>query len=239
MNKRYQMNFDTIPTKQAISWSEAKEKARKITLKPGWSVFYVRKEGFIDHISIVPASKKSNLNLRETPLLHATAPPIGTGVGPLTNDLFDRSGTRVCPAFEFMEEYKDSQAYKKIFFGPPPTQNTGLITKAGEIAEEIAETGLIDGKPAVFSFGNIPIINRYYVAFFNANNQKAKIKPIKKLHQAVIPLYCGGLVGTIYKKAGITEIPEAEFLRIKGPSSFSIFKWCLDKGTILPGLSWD
>ena len=239
MNKKYKMDYNSIPQKNFSSWDEAKKNAKKIMIKPGWAVYYVRSEGYIDHISIVPKVEESNLNLLETPLLHATVPPIGLGVGPLTNDFFDRSGTRLCSAFEFMESYKDTQAYKKVFFGPPPTLNESYIDKAGRIAQQIANTGLVDGKPVVFSFGMLPILNKFYVSFFNADTDKAKIRPIKKLHQSVIPLYCGGLVGKIYEEAGIKNVPQVEFMKIKGPSSLSIFKWCLGSGTILPGLSWN
>ena len=240
MNKRQKIDFNAIATLHGLDWTEAEDMAKNIFLKPGWAVFYVRDEGFIDHISIVPAYESEfPLNLLNTPLLHVTPPPIGLGVGPLTNDVFDQSGTRVCTAFEFIESYKNRHSYKKIFFGPPPTFSELLLEEAGKIANAVAKSGLLDGKPIVFSFGMLPVIKKFFISFFDTSKQKAKIIPIKRLHQSVIPLYCGGLVGEIWKRAGIKNIPEIKFLKMRGSSSFSIFKWCYDYGTIKTGLSWE
>lgn len=238
LNKKQKIDFDKIATIKSSSWKDAFNKSKKIVLKPGWAVYYVRSEGFVDHVSIVPKDNKPNLNLAEAKLLNATAPPIGTGVGPLSNDLFDISGLRISTAFEFIESYKGNHSYSRLLFGPPPTTDDSAIDKAGTISQKIKESGLIDGSPIVFSFGMLPVVKKFFVSYYDAKKQKAKITSIKKLHRIVIPLYCGGLVGEIWKRAGITGIPETKFLKMKGPSSFGLFKWSLENNTITGGISW-
>lgn len=240
MNKKRKVQTDDVPTIHASTWEQAKETAKNIFLNPGWAVYYVRTEGFIDHVSIVPDYENGKpLNLYEAKLLHATSPPIGQGVGPLTNDFFDQSGTRICNAFEFIEEYKGFNSYKKLFFGPPPAAVNDLVKKAGQIAKQIVDTGLIDDKPIVFSFGMLPVIKKFFVSYYDLIKKEAKIMPIKKLHRFVTPLYCGELVGEIWKRAGIEDIPVIKFLKIQGTSSFTLFNWSKQHNTILEGLSWD
>jgi len=237
MNKKFQVAVKDLSALALKSWEEAKKSAQTIILKPGWAVFFARKEGFIDHIAIVPGFPTQKLNLAKTPLLHATAPPIGKGIGPLTSTHYDQSGLRLSTAFDFIEEYQDHYSYEKLFFGPPPVDNLKKINRAGEIARQIAKTGLLDGQPVVFSFGMVPIIKNFFVSFYNEVNHKATITPIKKIHKTVKPLYCGGLVGEIWKKAGIKNIPQVRVFNYRGYSSFSLFKWCHEQIGV-KGISW-
>jgi hypothetical protein len=47
------------------------------------------------------------------------------------------------------------------------------------------------------------------------------------------------LVAQIWQKAGISDLPEVKFLKIRGHSSFTLFKWSKLNNSILGGLSWN
>jgi len=122
-------------------------------------------------------------------LLNAAPPPIGLGVGPLTNDQSDKSGLRIITAIEYVELYKKGD-YKKIFFGPPPTNNYEVIKKAGLIAQEISNSGVIDEQPVVYSFAMIPLIKKFYAINFDPIKSKTRLalltKKLKKQSIAVV-----------------------------------------------------
>ncbi len=237
-DKRLKVDTESLPVNSLSSWEKAREAAKQIKLNPGWSVYFVRDEGYVDHVAIAINQEPGLLNLAEAVLLHAAPSPIGVGVGPLTDIESDKSGLRVCSALEYIEEYPKN-FYKKIFVGHPPNALSELIHKAGEIAESIAKSGLIDGKPVVYSFSNIPIVKKYFVSFFDPIKQKPKIERIKKLKKSVAPFYCGELVGEIWKRAGITNLPQMKFLTVKAVTSFTLFNWARKGQSILQGLSWD
>jgi len=46
-------------------------------------------------------------------------------------------------------------------------------------------------------------------------------------------------VAQIWQKAGILNLPEVRFLKIRGHSSFTLFKWSKSNKSILGGISWD
>jgi hypothetical protein len=237
-DKRYKVDTNSLPVSSLTTWELAKEQAKKIKLNPGWSVYFVREEGYVDHVAIAINQEAGLLNLAEAVLLHAAPSPIGIGVGPLTDHLGDKSGLRVATALEYIEDYPKN-FYKKIFVGHPPNVLSELIHKAGEIAETIAKSGLIDGKPVVYSFSNIPIVKKYFVSFFDTTKQKPRIERIKKLKKTVAPFYCGQLVADIWKRAGITDLPQMKFLTVNAVTSFTLFDWAKKGQSILDGLSWD
>lgn len=237
-DKKFKVDTNSLPVSSLSSWEKAKEQAKKIKLNPGWSVYFVREEGYVDHVAIAINQEPGLLNLAEAILLHAAPSPIGTGVGPLTDGDRDKSGLRVATALEYIEEYPKN-FYKKIFVGHPPNVVGDIIHKAGEIAESIAKSGLVDGKPVVYTFSNIPIVKKYFISFFDPMKQKPKIERIKKLKQAVAPFYCGQLVADIWRRAGITDLPRFKFLTVDSITSFSLFNWAKSGQSILDGLSWE
>jgi hypothetical protein len=237
-DKKFKVDTSSLPVNTLSSWEIAKEQAKKIKLNPGWSVYFVREEGYVDHVAIAINQEPGLLNLAEAILLHAAPSPIGTGVGTLTDETNDKSGLRIATALEYIEEYPKN-FYRKIFVGHPPNIMQEVIHKAGEIAEGIAKSGLIDGKPVVYTFPNIPIVKKYFISFFDPHNQRMKIERIKKLKKAVAPFYCGQLVADIWRRAGITSLPQFKFMTVNSITSFSLFNWAKQGNSILDGLSWD
>ena len=156
LNKKLKVKVNQLPQIKTNNWSQAQIKAKTIELKPGWAIFFVRQEGFVDHIAIVPNQEKHKLNLAEAELVNAAPPPIGHGIGPLTTVLTDQSGLRICTALEYINLFQPNY-YSMIFVGEPPTQDPQYLQYAGLIAEQIAKTGLIDGKPIVYTFSNVHI----------------------------------------------------------------------------------
>ena len=238
VNKKQKIITSDVPTINCRSWKEAKEKAKTILVKPGWAVYFIRKEDYIDHVAIIPEQDSVMLNLFNAILLNSTPSPMGLGVGPLTNEQSDKSGLRIITAYEYIELY-DPGHYQKILVGPPPNVTDEIINKAGLIAKDIADTGLIDGKPAVYSFFFAPLIKKFYVKSFDPLKFKTKIGVItKKLKHTIKATYCGSLVSDIWKKAGVQNIPEVKILTIKAITSFSLFKWSKSNKSITSGLSW-
>jgi hypothetical protein len=239
LNKILKVSLKELETLHFPSWDELKEKAKSIKVEPGWAIYFVREKDYIDHIAIIPHQQEINLNLFDALLLNAAPPPNGLGIGPLTNDKSDTSGLRIITAIEYIELFNKGD-YKKIFFGPPPVNDKEIIRKAGLIAKEISDSGIIDGYPAVFSFSMIPIIKKFYTSYGDPIKNKAKLSFFsKKLKKSVKAIYCGSLVARIWQKAGISGLPEVRFLRIRGYSSFTLFKWSQTNKSILGGLSWD
>lgn len=238
INKKQKIITSDISTINCQSWDDAKEKARTILLKPGWAVYFIRKEDYIDHVAIVPQQDSVMLNLLDAVLLNSTPSPMGLGIGPLTNGKSDKSGLRIITASEFIELHKEGY-YKKILIGPPPNVADEIINRAGSIAKDIADTGLIDGKPAVYSFFFAPLIKKFYVKSYDPLRLKTKIGVItKKLKQTIKTTYCGGLVSDIWKRAGVQNLPEVEVFKIKAITSFTLFKWSKLNHSIITGLSW-
>ena len=239
LNKIQKVSFENLTTLYFPTWDELKEKAKEIKVEPGWAVYFVREKDFVDHIAIIPHQDEANLNLLDALLLNASPPPMGLGIGPLTDNLSDKSGLRVITAIEYVELYQKGW-YKKIFFGPPPVEDKEIIKKAGLIAKEIYDSGVIDNQPAVYSFSMIPLIKKFYAINFDPMKSKTKIAFLtKKLKNTVKAIYCGSLVALVWQKAGILNLPEVKFLKLRGHSSFSLFKWSKLKNSILGGLSWD
>ncbi|EKE15418.1 MAG: hypothetical protein ACD_12C00029G0002 [uncultured bacterium] len=239
LNKMQKITFDGLNTIHFPTWDELKENAKKIRVEPGWAIYFVREKDYIDHIAIIPHQDEANLNLFDALLLNAAPPPIGLGIGPLTDNLSDKSGLRIITAIEYIELFKTG-AYKKIFFGPPPASDNEMIKKAGLIAKEISDSGIIDNQPVVYSFSMIPLIKKFYAINFDPIKSKTKLAFItRRLKKTVKAIYCGSLVAQIWLKAGILDLPEVKFLKIRGHSSFTLFKWSQSKNSILGGLSWD
>lgn len=238
LNKHQKITTSDIQTINCQSWEEAKEKAKTVLVKPGWAVYFIRKDDFVDHIAIVPQQDETMLNLFDAILLNSSPSPLGLGIGPLTNELSDKSGLRIITAYEYIELYKHGY-YQKILVGPPPNTPDENIKKAGIIAKEIVDTGLIDGKPAVYSFYNIPLLKKFYVKSFDPLKFKTKIGVItKKLKHIINATYCGSLVSDIWKRAGVVDLPEIKVLTIKAVTSFILFKWSKLNQSIITGLSW-
>jgi hypothetical protein len=238
LNKIQKISFDNLPTIYFSSWDELKEKAKNIKVEPGWAIYFVRAKNYIDHIAIIPHQDEANLNLFDALLLNAAPPPIGLGIGPLTDNQSDRSGLRIITAIEYIELFKTG-VYKKIFFGPPPVNDKEMIKKAGLIAKEISDSGIIDSQPVVYSFSMIPLIKKFYAINFDPIKSKTKLAFLtKKLKKTVKTIYCGSLVAQIWQKAGILDLPEVKFLKLRGHSSFTLFKWSKSNNSILGGLSW-
>lgn len=239
LNRIQKISFDDLPTIHFPSWEDLKEKSKNIRVEPGWAIYFVREKDYVDHIAIIPHQDEANLNLFDAFLLNAAPPPIGLGIGPLTDDKFDRSGLRIITAIEYIELYKKGD-YKKIFFGPPPVKNKEIIKKAGEIAKKISDSGTIDDQPVVYSFSMIPLIKKFYAINFDPIKSKTKLGLLtRKLKKTVKAIYCGSLVAQIWQKAGILDLPEVKFLKIRGHSSFTLFKWSKSNNSIVGGLSWD
>lgn len=239
LNKIQKVSFEDLTTLHFPTWDELKEKAKEIKVEPGWAIYFVREKDFVDHIAIIPHQDEINLNLFDALLLNASPPPMGLGVGPLTDSQSDKSGLRIITAIEYIELYKKGY-YKKIFFGPPPVDDKEKVKKAGLIAKEISDSGTIDNQPAVYSFSMIPLIKKFYAISFDPLKSKTKITFFtKKLRRTVKAIYCGSLVAQIWQKAGILNLPELKFLKIRGHSSFTLFKWAKSNNSILGGLSWD
>lgn len=239
LNKMHKITFDGLPTVNLPSWNELKKKAKNIKVEPGWAIYFVRDKDYVDHIAIIPHQDETNLNLFDALLLNAAPPPMGLGIGPLTNGQSDKSGLRIITAIEYIELYKKGD-YRKIFFGPPPVNDKEIIKRAGLIAKEISDSGIIDNQPAVYSFSMIPIVKKFYAINFDPIKSKTKLAFFtKKFKKTVKAIYCGSLVAQIWMKAGILNIPEIKFLKIRGHSSFTLFKWSQINESILGGLSWD
>jgi hypothetical protein len=238
LNRKLKIITTDIPTINCRSWDEAKIKAKSIPVKPGWAVYFIQKDDYVDHVAIIPEQKSKLLNLYDAILLNSTPSPIGSGIGPLTNDRSDKSGLRIITACKYIELNKEGY-FKKIIIGPPPNASEEIIKKAGVIAKEIADTGLIDGKPAVYSFFFIPLLKKFYVKSFDPIKSKTKIGVItKKLKRTINATYCSSLVADIWKKAGINGLPEIKVMKIKAISSFILFDWSKKNKSILAGLSW-
>jgi hypothetical protein len=239
LNKLQKISFEDLNTIHFPSWDQLKENAKKIKVKPGWAIYFVREKDFVDHVAIIPHQDEANLNLFDALLLNAAPPPLGLGIGPLSDGVSDKSGLRIITAIEYIELYKQGD-YKKIFFGPPPVKDKSLIEKAGLIAKEISDTGTIDNQSVVYSFSMIPLIKKFYAINFDPIKSKTRLAFLtKKLRKTVKAIYCGSLVAQIWQKAGIVSLPEVKFLKIKGHTSFSLFKWAKSNNSILGGLSWD
>ena len=239
LNKIQKISFDDLDTVHFSSWDDLKEKAKNIKVEPGWAIYFVREKNFIDHIAIIPHQDETNLNLFDALLLNAAPPPMGLGVGPLTDIQSDKSGLRIITTIEYIELFNKGD-YKKIFFGPPPANDKEIIKKAGLIAKEIGDSGTIDNQPVVYSFSAIPLIKKFYAINFDPIKSKTKLAFLtKKLKKTVKTIYCGSLVAQIWEKAGILNLPEVNFLKIRGYSSFSLFNWSKLNNSILGGLSWD
>ena len=106
LNKIQKISFNNLPTINFSSWDELKESAKKIKVEPGWAVYFVREKDYVDHIAIIPHQDEVNLNLFDALLLNAAPPPMGLGIGPLTNSQSDKSGLRIITAIEYIELYK-------------------------------------------------------------------------------------------------------------------------------------
>mgnify|MGYP001350125973 CR=1 FL=1 len=239
LNKIQKISFNGLPIIHFSSWDELKEKAKNIKVQPGWAIYFVREKNYIDHIAIIPHQDEVNLNLFDALLLNASPPPMGLGIGPLADNQPDKSGLRIITAIEYVELFKKGD-YEKIFFGPPPVNDNNMIKKAGLIAKEISDSGIIDNQPAVYSFSMIPLIKKFYAINFDPIKSKIKLAFLtKKLKKTVKTIYCGSLVAQIWQKAGILNLPEVKFLKIRGHSSFTLFKWSKLNNSILGGFSWD
>ena len=239
LNKIQKITFDGLNTVHFPSWDDLKEKAKEIKVEPGWAIYFVRGKNYVDHIAIIPEQDEVNLNLCDALLLNASPPPIGLGIGPLTDSKSDKSGLRIITAIEYIELYKKGD-YRKIFFGPPPSKDKNMIKQAGLIAKAISDSGTIDNQPVVYSFSMIPLIKKFYAIKFDPIKSKTKIAFLtRKLKKTVKAIYCGSLVAQIWQKAGITDLPEVKFLKIRGHSSFTLFKWSKLNNSILGGLSWN
>jgi len=238
LNRIQKISFDDLPIINFPSWDELKEKAKNIKVEPGWAIYFVREKNYVDHIAIIPHQDEANLNLFDALLLNAAPPPIGLGIGPLTDDKSDKSGLRILTAIEYIELFNKGD-YKKIFFGPPPVKDKEIIKKAGFIAKEISDSGIIDNQPVVYSFSMIPLIKKFYAINFDPIKSKTKVAFLtKKLKKTVKAIYCGSLVAQIWQKAGIPDLPEVKFLKIRGHSSFTLFKWAKLNNSIMGGISW-
>lgn len=239
LNKIQKISFTDIKTVHFPSWDDLKISAKNIKVEPGWAIYFVREKDFVDHIAIIPHQDENNLNLYDALLLNAAPPPMGLGIGPLTNNESDKSGLRIITAIEYVELYKNGD-YKKIFFGPPPVNDREIVKRAGLIAKDISDSGVIDNQPVVYSFSMIPLIKKFYAINFDPIKSKTKFAFLtRKLKKTVKAIYCGSLVAQIWLKAGILDLPEVKFLKIRGHSSFTLFKWSKSKNSILGGLSWD
>lgn len=239
LNKIQKISFDDLKTVHFPSWEHLKENAKTIKVEPGWAIYFVREKNYVDHIAIIPHQDEANLNLFDALLLNAAPPPMGLGVGPMSNGQFDKSGLRIITAIEYVELFNKGNYYK-IFFGPPPLVDKEIVGKAGFIAKEISDSGTIDNMPVVYSFSNIPLIKKFYAINFDPIRSKTKIGLLtKKLKKTVKGIYCGSLVAQIWKKAGILNLPEIKFMKIGGYSSFALFKWSKENKSILGGISWD
>lgn len=239
LNKIQKISFSDLPTVHFLTWNDLKEKAKKIKVEPGWAIYFVREKDYVDHIAIIPHQEEANLNLFDALLLNAAPPPIGLGVGPLTDDRSDKSGLRIITAIEYIELFNKGN-YNKIFFGPPPVTDKEVIKKAGLIAKQISDSGIIDDLPVVYSFSMIPLIKKFYAINFDPIKSKTRLAFLtRKLKKTVKAIYCGSLVALIWQKAGIPDLPEVKFLKIRGHSSFTLFKWSKSNNSILGGLSWD
>lgn len=238
LNKIYKISLNDLNVTHFPSWDELKIKAKQIKVEPGWAIYFVREKDYIDHIAIIPHQDQVNLNLFDALLLHAAPPPVGLGVGPLVNEAADKSGLRIITAIEYIELFSVGE-YSKIFFGPPPKANKTKTVSAGLIAKEISDTGLIDGSPAVFSMPTIPLVKKFYTISADPIKNKAKLAYFsKKLRKTIKAIYCGSLVAEVWKKAGITDIPETVFFKIRGYTSMLLFKWSKENKSITGGLSW-
>ena len=238
LNKQQKISTSDIQTINCQSWEEAKEKAKTVLVKPGWAVYFIRKDDFVDHIAIVPEQDEKMLNLYDAILLNSTPSPLGLGIGPLTNELSDKSGLRIISAYEYIELYERGY-YQKILVGPPPNTPDENIKKAGIITKEIVDTGLIDGKPAVYSFYNIPLLKKFYVKSFDPLKLKIKIGVItKKFGHTIKTTYCGSLVAGIWEKAGVINLPKVKIVTVKAITSFILFNWSKSNKSIVNGLSW-
>jgi len=146
---------------------------------------------------------------------------------------------RIITAIEYIELFKKGD-YSKIFYGPPPVKDKNMIKQAGLIAKTISDLGTIDDQPVVYSFSMIPLVKKFYAINFDPIRSKTKIAFLtKKLKKTVKAIYCGSLVAQIWQRAGISDLPEVKFLKIRGHSSFTLFKWSKSNNSILGGLSWD
>lgn len=239
LNNLQKITFDGLNTIHLPSWGDLKIAAKLIKVEPGWAIYFVREKDYVDHIAIIPHQDEANLNLFDALLLNAAPPPIGLGIGPLTDNNSDKSGLRIITAIEYIELFNKG-VYSKIFFGPPPVENKEIVKKAGLIAKEISDSGIIDGQPVVYSFSMIPLIKKFYAINFDPLKSKTKLAYFtKKLKKTVKAIYCGSLVAQIWEKAGILDLPVVKFLKIKGHSSFTLFKWSKLNNSILGGLSWN
>lgn len=224
------------------SFNEAKDKLKEIQVKPGYAVFFWdRKINYIDHIAIVPKQKSKNLNLLKAKLVHGSPPPIGKSHGPLSRSV-DYSGVRVASVEEYLQ--KNTDIYSRIFVGAPPGITFAQIKKAGEIAKNVGDTGILLGKPAFYSFN---ILNKIlFISWVDYSNYKfAKLsipyfisKKLLGSYFAWRYTYCGDLVGCIYKKAGIKNIPKAKVLIFSGYRSSTFYEWFRECDSLKFAVFW-
>lgn len=237
---------DTPPKGMVVinvaDFEAAVEEFKKIRLEPGWAVyFWQRKVQVVDHIAIVPEQDKKKLNLYNAELLHGTPPPIGKSYGPLAKGK-DYSGIRLCTLHEFTRE--NPTHYSRIAVGPPPGISDKQLKRAGEIARKVGDTGLLLDKPAFYSLN---LINPFL--FIKSINYKtySKVKfgipwlvAKKQLGSFRMwrPIYCGALVGNIWKLGGVKYVPKAKVLCFSGYQSSAFYKYAREKGSLRYLVTW-
>lgn len=214
----------------------ALETMGQVPVLPGQSILFWEKGiNFVSHIALVLPQSSENLLLDRADLLHATPPSIGVAKGPLSSPI-DESGIRICKVSDYIQA--DPTEYSRIIVGSPPNASDEKLTEAGMIGQEIAETGLIDGHPAVYS---PPVLEAIvYIRKHDYRRHRSMFAPRLRRPADSTLTYCGRLIGSIYQQAGIKELPKAELLRIKGLgySSSVFYEYFRDGNSLQHVVSW-
>jgi len=228
-------NFTNNPPKSAkiiesSNFDEFINKISSVKVKSGDLIFFWdAKAGRINHVAIVPEQKEERLD--KVNLLHSTPPGVGTSKGVLFEGK-DLSGIRNSSLIEYIS--KDKNEYSRIIVGRP-IFSISIQKEIDKTIKEISDNCTIDGIPGVYSF---PVIwNLFYLAKYDyAKHKVLSIKSIilERIRKKtkITPTYCGDLVGRIYEKAGVKNIPKASMFGIKGYKSTKLYEWLRDKDEI-------
>ena len=223
-------------------------KMSKIKVKPGWAVFFWSKiVDYVSHVAIVIDQLEENLNLLNAKLLHATPPGVGIAKGPfakkINNIYYDYSGLRLCTAYEFIKE--NPKEYRRICIGSPPYTIKEYVSRAGQLAREIGESGLLFGKPTFYSLpllGSLFIIGRFNyenhdkLRFYNPHLLSWKLTKSFTNWQFI---YCSKLIGSIWEKVGVKNLPRWGFSTIKDFNTSTLYEYLRDQDALSAMFMWE
>lgn len=169
-------------------------------------------------------------------LLHATPPPIGKANGIMS----EFSGVRNVSLRTFLTT---NDTYSRIIIGKPYHATDEQITLSAQLAKEILETGKLDNKYCFYFLITNPFVFIKSLNYENYSNIKLG-NPLFSSYKVTGNLngwqntYCGDLVGKIYEKTKISNLPQINIFGFKKYRSSTFYENYRKNKSISFIMSW-